>query len=218
MKELENSPQKFKTEFTDGNGRIMNVILTISSIPSTENILLSYVDITELNSILNEKELLVQEVHHRVKNNLQIISSLLNLQSSYINDDKSREDLRESENRVKSMSMVHEGLYRSNDLSKINFQTYLKNLITKLSISYGIDSDKIKINLEISNIKIAIDTAIPLGLLITEILTNSIKYAFPNGKGKIDLLFWKEDRYFNMILKDNGIGMSSDYVDKPKEV
>ena len=79
------------------------------------------------------------------------------------------------------MSMVHEGLYRSNDLSKINFQTYLKNLITKLSISYGIDSDKIKINLEISNIKIAIDTAIPLGLLITEILTNSIKYAFPNG-------------------------------------
>lgn len=74
----------------------MNVILTISSIPSTENILLSYVDITELNSILNEKELLVQEVHHRVKNNLQIISSLLNLQSSYINDDKSREALRES--------------------------------------------------------------------------------------------------------------------------
>jgi len=74
----------------------MNVILTISSIPSTENILLSYVDITELNSILNEKELLVREVHHRVKNNLQIISSLLNLQSSYINDDKSREALRES--------------------------------------------------------------------------------------------------------------------------
>lgn len=217
LKELENSPQKCKTEFTDGNGRIMNVILTISSIPSTENILLSYVDITELNNILNEKELLVREVHHRVKNNLQIISSLLNLQSSYINNDKSREALRESENRVKSMSMVHEGLYRSNDLSKINFQTYLKNLITKLSISYGIDPDKIKINLEISNIKIAIDTAIPLGLLITEILTNSIKYAFPNGKEKIDLLFWKEDRYFNMILKDNRIGMSSDYVDKPKE-
>jgi PAS domain S-box-containing protein len=96
LKELENSPQKCKTEFTDGNGRIMNVILTISSIPSTENILLSYVDITELNNILNEKELLVREVHHRVKNNLQIISSLLNLQSSYINDDKSREALRES--------------------------------------------------------------------------------------------------------------------------
>lgn len=217
LKELENSPKKCKTKFIDGNGEIKNVILTITSIPSTENILISYMDITELNNTLKEKELLVREVHHRVKNNLQIISSLLNLQSRYINDDESIEALRESDNRVKSMSMVHEGLYCSKNLSNINFQTYLKNLITQLSISYGIDQDKIKINLEILNIKIAIDTAIPLGLLITEILTNSIKYAFPNGIGKIDLLFSNEEDHYKMILRDNGIGMVIDNESKPVE-
>ncbi len=217
LKKLEHSPQKCKSKFINGKGEIKNVILTITSIPSTENILISYVDITELNNTLKEKELLVREVHHRVKNNLQIISSLLNLQSRYINDDKSIEALRESDNRVKSMSMVHEGLYRSKDLSNINFQIYLKNLVTQLSISYGIDLDKIKINLEVLNIKIAIDTAIPLGLLITEILTNSIKYAFPNGIGTIGLLFKTEEDYYKLILKDDGIGMSLDYYNKPGE-
>lgn len=208
-----NPPRSYEANFIDGNGDAKDVMLTVTTIPMTEDVLISYMDITKLNNTLREKELLVREIHHRVKNNLQIISSLMNLQSRYVTDEVSLQVLRESENRVKSISMVHEGLYRSNDLSNINFKQYIENLVTQLTISYGLDQTNIGIKMDIMDISLSIDTAVPVGLLITEILTNSIKYAFPEGEGNICLEFSRVDGYFLLNLQDDGVGFSTDKLD-----
>ncbi|MBI5680466.1 MAG: GAF domain-containing protein [Methanobacterium sp.] len=172
---------------------------------------------------LHEKELLLKEVHHRVKNNMQIISSLLNLQSRYIHDERVLEIFKESQNRVKSMSMVHENLYQSEDFTKIDFTDYIHNMISSLYISYGIHSD-IKININIDDISLGIDTAIPCGLIINELITNSVKHAFPflkyglidekssksNKKDpQIDINFYMgtTDNSYNLVVRDNGIGI-----------
>lgn len=209
-KHKNNIPRTYAAKFMDRNGDFKDVMLTVTTIPTTEDVLISYMDITKLNNTLKEKELLVREIHHRVKNNLQIISSLLNLQSRYVPDELSLQVLRESENRVRSISMVHEGLYRSNDLSNINFKNYIENLVTQLTISYGLDQSKIVIKIDIMDISLSIDTAVPVGLLITEILTNSIKYAFPNGKGNISLEFLRANGHYLLSLEDDGVGFSSD--------
>lgn len=208
-----NPPRSYEAKFMDGNGDAKDVMLTVTTIPMTEDVLISYMDITKLNNTLREKELLVREIHHRVKNNLQIISSLMNLQSRYVTDEVSLQVLRESENRVKSISMVHEGLYRSNDLSNINFKHYIENLVTQLTISYGLDQTNIGIKMDIMDISLSIDTAVPVGLLITEILTNSIKYAFPEGEGNICLEFSRVDGHFLLNLQDDGVGFSKDMLD-----
>jgi len=203
-------PRSYNARFLDGNGEAKDVMLTVTTIPMTEDVLISYMDITKLNNTMREKELLVREIHHRVKNNLQIISSLLNLQSRYVTDEVSLQVLRESENRVKSISMVHEGLYRSNDLSNINFKRYIENLVTQLTISYGLDQTGIVIKMDIMDISLSIDTAVPVGLLIMEILTNSIKYAFPDGHGNIYLEFSRINSQFILNLQDDGVGFSQD--------
>jgi len=203
-------PRSYNARFIDRNGDAKDVMLTVTTIPLTEDVLISYMDITKLNSTMREKELLVREIHHRVKNNLQIISSLMNLQSRYVDDEVSLEVLRESENRVRSISMVHEGLYRSNDLSNINFKGYIENLVTQLKISYGLEKTDIKIKMDIMDISLSIDTAVPVGLLITEILTNSIKYAFPEGDGNICLEFSRVNGHFSLVLQDDGVGFSQD--------
>lgn len=205
-----NPPRSYAARFIDGTGETKDVMLTVTTIPTTEDVLVSYMDITKLNSTMREKELLVREIHHRVKNNLQIISSLLNLQSRYVTDELSLQVLRESENRVRSISMVHEGLYRSKDLSNINFKQYIETLVTQLIISYGVDQTKIGIKMDIMNISLSIDTAVPVGLLITEILTNSIKYAFPEGNGNMCLKFSRENKHYLLNLEDDGVGFSSD--------
>lgn len=208
-----NPPRSYNAKFIDGNGDTKDVMLTVTTIPMTEDVLISYMDITKLNNTMREKELLVREIHHRVKNNLQIISSLMNLQSRYVDDEVSLQVLRESENRVKSISMVHEGLYRSNDLSNINFKQYIENMVTQLTISYGLDQTKIGIQMDIMDVSLSIDTAVPVGLLITEILTNSIKYAFPEGEGNICLEFSRLNGYFLLNLQDDGVGFSKDKLD-----
>jgi PAS domain S-box-containing protein len=213
-----NPPRTYAARFIDRQGDVKDVMLTVTTIPTTEDILISYMDITKLNNTLKEKELLVREIHHRVKNNLQIISSLLNLQSRYVTDELSLQVLRESENRVKSISMVHEGLYRSKDLSNINFKNYIENLVTQLTISYGLDQNKIGIKMDIMNISLSIDTAVPVGLLITEILTNSIKYAFPEGEGNICLEFSRVNGYYILNIGDDGVGFASEQLDTNKSL
>ncbi len=166
---------------------------------------------SELLATLQEKELLLREIHHRVKNNLQIISSLLNLQIPYIKDEQSIEFFKESQNRVKSISMVHEKLYQSKNLDKIDFGEYISNIVTNLFQTYDVNPDIIEYNSNLDNINLNIETSIPCGLIITELITNSIKHAFLNGrKGKIMVKLYFEDEKFILLINDNGIGFPED--------
>ena len=137
----------------------------------------------QIKTSLEEKEVLLKEIHHRVKNNMQIISSLLSLQSRYITDETYLAIFKESQDRVKSMAMIHEGLYKTNNLARINFEEYTRNLISGLFSSYGIDQSMIKTKMDLNNILLDIDTAIPLGLILNELISNSLKHAFPAAYG-----------------------------------
>ncbi|MCZ3366111.1 MULTISPECIES: PAS domain S-box protein [Methanobacterium] len=162
---------------------------------------------TQLKSSLEEKEVLLREIHHRVKNNMQIISSLLNLQSRYLNDKKTVNVLNESRNRVRSMAMVHEELYRSRDLSKIDFADYIQRLLSGLFNSYGIDKNLIKPKINVENILLNIDTAVPCGLIINELVSNSLKHAFVQGqKGNISIKFHPQDEKYVLKVADDGVG------------
>jgi two-component sensor histidine kinase len=180
----------------------------------------SCVDISEirrsreqLEISLKEKVVLLKEIHHRVKNNLQIISSLLNLQSAYIGDNEVKEIFIESQNRVKSMALIHEKLYLSGNLSEINFSEYLRELITNLLNSYRNKLSSIDLEIKIDNLELNVDFSVNLGLVINELVTNTLKHAFPDGNGsggtksKLYVLLNVIDKSkFKIILKDNGCG------------
>lgn len=129
---------------------------------------------------LNEKESLLKEVYHRVKNNLQVITSLINLQVESIQDPLAKNILIESETRIKSMALIHEMLYQSENLSKIEMQSYIKSFISYLIDAYSVDINKIHLTTDIDELSLTIDYAIPCGLIINELISNTIKYAFPN--------------------------------------
>ncbi len=158
-----------------------------------------------LNS-LKEKELLLREIHHRVKNNLQIISTLLTLQSSQNNNVNVDDLYRESQNRIQSISLIHENLYHSKDLANINFEIYSKGLITDLFDSYGVDSQKVRLNLDIDNITMGIETAIPCGLIINELVSNSLKHGFSDFKsGEVNVKLHRiQDGNFSLVISDTG--------------
>lgn len=166
----------------------------------------------ELLTAVQEKEVLLREIHHRVKNNLQIISSLLNLQIPYIKDEDSIEFFKESQNRVKSISMIHEKLYQAKNLQEIDFKSYISNLMVNLFQTYGVDQKEIKYDIYCDEIKLNIETSVPCGLIITELVTNSIKHAFQyrdnflKGMGKITVSMWLNEDYMVLKIKDNGIG------------
>ena len=163
-----------------------------------------------LKIALKDKDLLIKEIHHRVKNNLMVISSLLNLQSRYIKDKEALGLFRESQTRAKSMALIHERLYKSEDLKSINFGEYITNLAADLYRTYVTDKKRIKLNLQMKNIeylRVDINTAVPLGLIVNELLSNSMKHAFPNDiKGQITVDFHKDDGHFELIISDNGVG------------
>lgn len=167
----------------------------------------------EIEIRIMEKELLLREVHHRVKNNLQTVSSLLSLQAKNSANAKIKELIRSSQNRVISMAMIHEMLYIRNNLSKIEFRPYVQELTDYLMNSTDCKSKNIRIQLYIPEVALCIDTAIPLGLLINEAVTNSLKYGFINNtNGQIDISLKKEDAKNAYVLgiKDNGIGFSEE--------
>jgi two-component sensor histidine kinase len=160
----------------------------------------------------NKKQLFLKEIYHRVKNNLQIIISLLNLQSYKTRDLNVIEILTDSQNRIRSMALIHDRLYKSKDLSGINSREYIQDLTTNLFHSYGVHSDRIKLKVDIDDIIMNLDTANPCGLIVTELVSNSLKHAFPEGnKGELTIKF-KSDNYknFTLIVKDNGIGFPKD--------
>ena len=164
-----------------------------------------------IKASLAEKEVLLKEIHHRVKNNLQVISSLLKLQSRYIQDSRVSEMLKESQNRVRSMALVHEQLYQSKDLSNIDFAEYIQNLAHNLFQAYEIHAQGIKLQTNIAQCSLNIDTAVPCGLIINELVTNALKYAFTGQvKGKINIDFTLDNRVCVLTVSDSGIGFPQD--------
>lgn len=163
----------------------------------------------------NEKELLLKEIHHRVKNNLQVISSMLNMQSMYIKDAKIKEAIGESQGRVKSMALIHQMLYQNENLGAIDMQAYIKKLADTVSDSFIKLSNKINLYFQINKEFLNIDKAIPIGLIINELLTNAYKYAFRKYKtGEITISFTKKDNVkYLLIVRDNGCGMDKKHLE-----
>ncbi|WP_430905848.1 sensor histidine kinase [Maribacter sp. 2-571] len=170
----------------------------------------------ELEAKITEKETLLREVHHRVKNNLQTVSSLLSLQSRNHDDKMVKELLKSSQNRVISMAMVHEMLYLREDIGKIEYQSYVRELAEYLIRSIKGTSSNITLDVDIPDLKLNIDTAIPLGLLINECITNALKYGIPNdSKGEIEIKLRKsENDEYTLNIGDNGVGFAKDITHK----
>jgi two-component sensor histidine kinase/DNA-binding NarL/FixJ family response regulator len=162
-----------------------------------------------LKASLEEKEVLLREVHHRVKNNLQIVSSLLDLQYFNINDKQAVQALRATQDRIKSMALVHEKLYLTTDVANIDFTIYLESLTEHLCNSYLIDPEQVSLVIDVENVKLSIDKAIPCGLIINELVSNSLKYAFPQGRQGIVAIRLHEDEKGILILSvtDDGVGL-----------
>ena len=165
-----------------------------------------------LNDSLAEKEVLLKEIHHRVKNNMQVISSMLRLQSGYIQDGQAREMFIESQHRVRSMALIHEKLYQSRDLAKVDFAEYIRHLTDYLFQSYGVKPDSVHLEMDIQKISMNIYYAIPLSLILNELVSNSLKYAFPDGiKGKIRVKMQQnQNKKIKLIVADNGVGFPQD--------
>ena len=161
---------------------------------------------------LHEKELLLKEIHHRVKNNLQVVSSLLNLQANHIKDPLTREIFKESQVRVKSMALIHEKLYQSKDLARIDVGAYIKTLGDYLYRTYVINADTIKMSVHAEDIQLGLDGAIPCGLIINELISNSLKHAFPGGRrGAITINLTKDTGGAILLaFRDDGVGMPPD--------
>ena len=165
-------------------------------------------DEDSIKASLNEKVLLLREVHHRVKNNLQIIISLVNLQNRRTANPEVKQILSETQNRVRAMSLVHEKLYRSDSLSAIDFADYTRFLATQLFSSFSMDTRRVRLDFAMDKIMVDINTAIPLGLLMNELISNSLKHAFPDGrKGAISISSRYEGDLITLVVKDNGIGI-----------
>ena len=166
----------------------------------------------QIKASLHEKEVLLKEVHHRVKNNFQIISSLLNLQSFSIQDERCQEVFKISQKRIESMALVHEKLYLSENLEQIDFAEYIRELLADLMCSYQIDLDAIAIQIITDRAFLRLETAIACGLIINELVLNVFKYAFPEGRaGEVCINFRSEgDNRFSLTVIDNGIGFPQD--------
>lgn len=175
-------------------------------------------DITEkklaeknLQDSLKQKEILLKEVHHRVKNNMQVISSILNLQSAYVKDIKTLQILKESQNRIKSMAFIHESLYTNDDFSQIDFSEYITNLVQNLFRTYDVFDDNIILDLQIDRVYLNLDSAIPCGLIVNELISNSLKYAFDiNSGGIIKIMLTLEKDAVVLTVGDNGKGIPQD--------
>ncbi len=163
---------------------------------------------TVIEKALNEKEFLLKEIHHRVKNNLQVISSLLNWQSKYIEDTKALKSMQEGRNRVQSMALIHQNLYQSDNLTGVEVSDYIDKLGNSLFKSYNIHQDQIQFQSNIEPMTLDVDTLIPLGLILNELLSNALKHAFPDGRyGEIEVNLRQEESTLLLEVNDNGVGM-----------
>ena len=213
-----NSIINFETRLKSKYGEIIPVLLSKSVIKNDDGNIMGIVCIgsniveikhaeDKIKASLEEKEILLRELHHRVKNNLQIILSLINLQSNGIKNQEDLEIFRESQSRVKSLAIIHEKLYQSADFANINFEEYIESLVNYLLSYYSADSIEVIINVK-KDIILNMDTAVPCGLIINELVTNSIKHAFKRNKsGKIYITLQSDNGCFTLIVSDNGEGI-----------
>lgn len=204
---------------TKKDGRPVNVLITGCRIKLSEDRFgsyLIYIDISkhkrseeQMRSSLVEKEVLIREIHHRVKNNLQIISSLLHIQSGKITNKEMVSMFTNCQNRVKSIALIHEKLYQTNSFTRVDFGSYTMSLIYYLFRMFDVKSNKVSIRLNVDNVFLPMDTAIPCGLIINELVTNSLKHAFTDDtQGEISIqAVYHSDNKFTLTIKDNGIGI-----------
>jgi len=166
----------------------------------------------QIRASLQEKEALLQEIHHRVKNNLQIVASLLSLQSSYIRDRQTLTQFQESQGRIRSMALIHEKLYQSEALATVDLADYVRTLVGTLMRTYSARAD-VRLEAELEPASVSIDTAVPVGLMLNELVTNSLKYAFPNGRsGRLFVALGADaDGGFILRVHDDGIGLRPDF-------
>ncbi|MBL7942013.1 MAG: PAS domain S-box protein [Flavobacteriales bacterium] len=219
---LKGRPQQFEFALLDKEKRTVWMLAFVNPVyidDRLEEVSCLVYDNTERKQIdrriresLKEKEVLLQEVHHRVKNNLQVISSILNLQSGYVNDERTRELLMESQQRIKSMSFIHETLYRTADFSSIDFRGYLQALSSNLFQSYKTGSAEVKLVTRLDPVHLSIDQSMPCGLIVNELISNALKYAF-KGRKKGKLLLEIKERGDTVTLKveDDGVGLPPDF-------
>jgi len=220
MQVLKGDLQDYEFKVFAKNGA--TIYVSSSSAPDTEDggikgITGILTDVTErkqaeenLKKSLKEKEILLKEIHHRVKNNLQIISSLLQLQSAYVKHPEDLELFVESQNRITTMALVHEELYQSDTIAKIDFYEYTDKILNKMFNVFA-ENKEVSKAIDVDNIYFTIDTAIPCGLIITELVTNALKYAFPGGrKGVVTVSIKKENEHITLVVMDDGVGFPED--------
>jgi|GEM_PF-1868867 len=208
-------PKNYEARFSDRNGNLKDVYLTVTTVPGTDQFLVSIMDITLLKQSLEEKDALLREVHHRVKNNMQIMISLLNMKARHTNDEDVKTVLMESQDRIKSMAMVHDGLYHSPDMTHINLGDYIYRLTAELYRTYNVDSNLIKLIVNVDSVSISIDTAVPCGLLLNELVSNSIKHAFdPGEKGEIRVDLSSSDDSYS--FPENSYSSSENELSPPE--
>ncbi len=164
----------------------------------------------QLRQSLAEKESLLKEVHHRVKNNLQVISSLLYLQEAHLSDPKSIEILQQSQNRIKSMALIHEQLYGTADLARIDFGCYVSELANNLMDAYGVDPAHIRLTVRADDVSLPVDVAVPCGLIINELVSNAFKHAFlPDVGGRVEIAIRTQDPgRMTIVVADDGVGFT----------
>jgi PAS domain S-box-containing protein len=167
-----------------------------------------------LKESLSEKETLLKEIHHRVKNNMQLISSMLQLQAGYIKDAEALAVFRESQNRIRSMALIHEKLYQASSLSRIDFAEYVNSLVSILIRSYAPKGQTVNVAVKIESVFLNLDMAIPFGLILNEVISNSLKHAFPdNRRGLIQVeLHPTADNAFELTVRDDGVGFSPGFA------
>ena len=190
---------------------ILLVVLTFFAISKTRDhrILLEKNKI--IDQSLREKEILLKEIHHRVKNNLQVVSSLLSLQARSLKGKEALEAMAKGKDRVRSMALIHQNLYQEDQLTAVNSKDYIDGLCRSLLNSYSVGENEIKLTTSVEPLLLDIDTVIPLGLIINELISNAIKYAFrPDTKGEISVSLTKNSDTLELVVTDNGVGMATD--------
>ena len=181
---------------------LRGVILDITELKRAED---------EIKASLKERETLLKEIHHRVKNNMQVVSSLLSLQAAQATEPETIETLNESQRQIRSMALIHEKLYRSGSLAEIDFGDYVESLVGELLRMYNVPLGVITITTDIENVQLGVDTAIPCALIINELVSNSLKYAFPDGRtGGVTVALQRANGAYTLTVADDGVGFPAD--------
>lgn len=189
---------------TQAGTTVLSAIVDISDRKNKES---------RIRAALAEKDVLLGEIHHRVKNNLQIVHSLLDLQSARFEDPAVLEMLRDTQNRIQSMALIHQILYQSRDFSGVDFRAFLDDLVPTLAAAYGLDAERIALNIDVADVLLPLNQAMPCGLIVNELITNSLKHAFTDGRrGHLDIIMSNDSAgRVHLIVRDDGVG----FVERP---